>query len=93
MAFEGQKLQRFFGRPEIVRIKCDVQSWMTSYIAVLENPYHFVTADDGAFRIGGLPAGTYEVEAWHESYGTRSGSVTVAEGETGALDFTFSSSH
>ncbi len=44
---------------------------------------------DGAFAISGLPAGTYEIEAWHEKYGTQTATVTVTGTETKPSDFTF----
>jgi plastocyanin len=71
------------------RVKCDVHPWMQAYVAVYSNPYFAVTGNDGTFQIKDLPAGTYEIEAWHEKLGTRKGSVTVGEGDTKTLDFTF----
>jgi len=71
------------------QVKCDVHPWMQSFVAVMDHPFFAVTGDDGGFEISGLPAGDYEVEAWHEKLGTRVGSVTVADGETGSLDFEF----
>ena len=71
-------------------IKCDVHPWMKAYVEVLSHPFFDVTGEDGTFRIAELPAGTYEIEAWHEKLGTQTASVTVAEGATGSADFTFS---
>jgi plastocyanin len=71
-------------------IKCDVHPWMKAYVEVLSHPFFDVTGPDGTFRIAALPAGTYEIEAWHEKLGTRTASVTVADGATGSADFTFS---
>ena len=71
-------------------IKCDKHPWMNAYAAVLDHPFFAVTGKDGAFVIVGLPAGTYEVEAWHEKMGTKVEQVTVGEMETGNIDFTFS---
>ena len=39
---------------------------------------------DGTFTIRDLPAGTYEIEAWHEKLGTQTVTVTVADGAHGA---------
>ena len=36
-----------------------------------------------------MPAGQYEVEAWHETFGTVTQSVSVADGETKEITFTF----
>ena len=58
-------------------------------MAVLSHPFFAVTSRDGTFQIKDLPAGTYEIEAWHEKLGRRKASVTVGTGDTKALDFTF----
>jgi len=71
-------------------IKCDVHPWMLSWISVMEHPYFFVTTEDGKFTIDNLPAGTYEIEAWHEKLGTKKASITVAEGDSTEMNFTFS---
>ncbi len=77
-------------RPEpVFPVKCDVHPWMKSYVAVLSHPYFATTDETGAFRIEGLPAGTYEVEAWHEKLGVTTASITVGDGETGTAAFTF----
>ena len=89
MSAQGQRISRFFSRPEIVRMKCDVHSWMSSYIGVFDNPFHAVTGDRGTYELKGLPAGTYAIEAWHETYGTRSQSVTLGDGESRTTDFSF----
>lgn len=79
-----------FNKPEpLFPVKCDVHPWMKTYVAVMTHPYFAVTDASGAFKVEGLPAGTYEVEAWHEKLGTQSASITVADGETGVADFTF----
>ena len=80
-----------FDKPEpMFKIKCDVHPWMNAWVAVLTHPYYSVTASDGKFEITGLPAGTYEIEAWHERMGTQSSTVTVADGESALADMTFS---
>ena len=73
----------------LFHVKCDVHPWMQAYAAVMSHPFFAVTGEDGKFDIRGLPAGEYQVEAWHEKLGTRTGSVTVADGATGTVDFQF----
>jgi hypothetical protein len=56
---------------------CDLHPWMHSYIGILEHPF-FATSDaHGAFRIEGVPVGTYTLEFWHRLLGTRTATVTV----------------
>lgn len=85
----GRSARRFFSKPEAVRIKCDLHAWMGGYVLVHENPFQAVSGEDGAFSLAGLPAGTYEVEAWHETLGASRQSVTLADGERKELTFTF----
>jgi plastocyanin len=70
-------------------IKCDVHPWMQSYAAVVADPYFEVTETDGQYSLDRLPAGTYEIEAWHERLGTQTQTVTVGDGETVSADFVF----
>ena len=87
----GMTSTRTFPTPEVmIPLECNVHGWMNAYVGVVEHPYFAVTGADGAFTIGGLPAGTYQVEAWHETFGTQAGEVTVAADGSASLDFTFS---
>lgn len=89
--FQGMEIEHTFDQREMmIPFKCDVHPWMASWMAVLEHPFFGVSGENGAFSIQSLPAGTYVVEAWHEELGTRSESVTLAEGESVELSFDFS---
>lgn len=77
-------VDRVFTAPEIgIPIKCDVHGWMNAYANVVPHPFFAVTKADGTFQITGLPPGTYTVEAWHETLGSQTQSVTV-DGKTPA---------
>lgn len=90
MPKKGDERERSFLTPEVmVKIKCDVHPWMGAYCGVLDHPFFAVTGDDGTFSLNNLPAGTYTVEAWQEEYGSSSQSVTVADGGSASVDFTF----
>lgn len=89
-----------FTKEEVmVKIKCDVHAWMSSYIGVLPHPFFDVTKSHetdggdkskrGTFEIKNLPAGDYEIEAWHENFGTLNQKVTVKDGETKEIEFKF----
>ena len=78
-------------QPEpLFEVKCDVHPWMQSYVAVMSHPYFDVTGEDGRFEIRNVPAGTYEIEAWHERLGTQTATVTVEDGGSATSDLTFS---
>jgi hypothetical protein len=73
----------------MVPFKCDVHKWMHAFVGVLDHPYYAVTGADGAFDLTGLPPGTYTIEAWHETLGAQTQTVTIGEQETGDVAFTF----
>jgi hypothetical protein len=75
---------------EVLKLKCDVHPWMTAFVVTNPNPYFATTGADGAFSLQGLPAGTYTVEAWHESLGTKTAEVTVKDGAPAEVSFAFS---
>jgi plastocyanin len=83
-----EEIERVFDKVEAdpFAIKCDVHPWMNAFGVVLDHPYAAVTAADGTFSIPNLPAGTYQVEVWHELLGSQTREVTVAEGGTATLD-------
>lgn len=81
---------RTFASSEImVPLQCNVHSWMSAFVGVLPHPYFSVSGADGAFRIGRLPPGTYEIEAWHERLGPQTQTVTVGASGTKDVAFTF----
>lgn len=83
-------LERKFVRPEqMIRVKCNVHSWMRAYIAAMEHPYFAVTGPDGSFEIRNLPPGEYTVEAWQEKLGAQDQQVTLAPASKSELVFSF----
>ena len=80
---------RFSTREVMVPFKCDVHPWMHAYVGVLDHPYFAVTGPDGSFDLKGLPPGTYTIEAWHETLGTQTQTVTIAAKESGTVAFEF----
>lgn len=86
----GMKTNRTFAAPEVmVALECNVHGWMNAWVGVLTHPFFAVSAQDGSFTISGLPAGTYELEAWHETMGTKTATVTVGEGAAATVEFSF----
>jgi plastocyanin len=92
MQLKGERHTHSFNAPEVmVRFKCDVHQWMAAHIGVMAHPYFAVTKADGTFEITGLPPGTYEIEAWHERFGTQTQQVTIADKQTQSASFSFKS--
>src|ERR1043165_8623997 len=71
-----------FEKPEIIKITCDVHSWMLGWIAVMPNPYFGVTDSNGVTKIENVPPGKYKVQAWHETLGKQEKDVEVKAGQT-----------
>ena len=87
---QGMTFDRTFDNAEVmVPFRCDVHSWMNAYVGVLDHPFFAVSGGDGSFDISTLPPGDYVVEAWHEELGTQTQNVTVGEGATADVSFTF----
>lgn len=86
----GMTSNKTFSAAEVmIPVKCDVHPWMGGWIGVQNHPFAAVTGDDGSFSLANLPAGTYEIEAWHEKFGTSVQTVTVGAKESKKLTFTF----
>jgi plastocyanin len=85
----GKYTHTFSTREVMVPFKCDVHRWMTAYAGVLDHPFYAVTSDEGRFELKGLPPGTYTIEAWHETLGTATQTVTIGEQETKDVPFSF----
>lgn len=83
-------LSRKFLKPEImIKVKCNIHSWMHAFIGVVEHPYFAVSKDDGSFEINNLPPGTYTLAVWQENLGTQEQQVTVTSHSTAVTKFTF----
>jgi plastocyanin len=73
----------------MVKIGCDLHTWMTAFVGVVTHPYFAVSGAGGTFEIGKVPAGTYTIEAWHERFGRVTKTVTVKPGAIATADFTY----
>jgi plastocyanin len=87
---EGVSFERTFATKEVmVPFKCDVHAWMTAFVGVLDHPYFGTTTPEGTVVLANLPPGTYTIEAWHETLGTRTEQVTIGAKESKDVAFTF----
>jgi plastocyanin len=74
---KGRTIAVQFAKPEIVRLDCDLHSWMRGWIVVADHPYYAVTDANGAFAFAGVPPGRYTLKVWQERLGIGSRAVTV----------------
>jgi plastocyanin len=83
-------LDRKFVKPEVmIRVKCNIHSWMRAFIGVVEHPYFAVTGADGTFELRNVPPGEYVLEAWQETLGTQEQKITVTPSGKIETSFTF----
>jgi hypothetical protein len=75
---------------DVVELKCGVHAWMHGYVAVQDHPFFAVTDGKGAFEIDNLPAGTYTLEAWHPTLGTRTLTVKIGKAKLAFVNARFS---
>ena len=79
-----------FGRPEMmIPVKCNLHSWMVSFVSVMSHPFFAVSAADGSFEIQGLPPGEYTLVAMHERLGRQKVAVTVGPGESKSIEILY----
>ena len=67
-----------FRNPELLRVDCDLHSWMRGWVVVAEHPYYAVTSEEGEFVFEKVPPGKYTLQVWQETLGIVNQEVTVA---------------
>jgi hypothetical protein len=96
-------ITRRLTRPGVIRVVCDTHAHMSAWLVVHDSAYYAVIDERGAFRIDGIPAGSYRVAMWHEGFRPRgpdrdgrprydesrrlTRDVTIAPGATATVDF------
>jgi hypothetical protein len=84
------KQTRFFPKVEpVFHVKCDVHPWMSAYVATFAHPFFGVSNSQGIVELNNLPAGTFQIQAWHEKYGVQMQTVSLSAGETKEITFTY----
>jgi|SRR5271165_5610153 len=68
--FPHQISSRTMSTPGLVHIRCNGgHVWMNAEMMVAPHPYYAVTDESGHYEFTDVPAGTYQIVAWHEGWG------------------------
>ncbi len=86
MPIKGQVIPKVLKTPGLLKIICDVHSWMHAYVEVLPTRAFAVTDAEGNYQIDDLPPGKYTVKLWQERLGERVEHVEVLAGAATKLD-------
>ncbi|MCB9883659.1 MAG: hypothetical protein H6834_17860 [Planctomycetes bacterium] len=83
-------LTKSFRRPEVgLFVKCDVHSWMSAYVHVMDHPWFDITGETGTVTLKGLPEGKYTVSVWQEKQnGEKSVQIEIKAGQTTTAEVT-----
>ena len=74
---------------KIMQMICGMHEFMQTWGYRVQNPYYFLTKQDGNFNIDNIPPGEYVVNAWHYLMKPQKRKITIAAGETIDLNFSF----
>lgn len=57
-----------FDKPGVVILGCNIHDSMTAWVLVVETPYFGRTDANGRLTMNAVPAGNYQLHAWHSSF-------------------------
>lgn len=67
--FTDKVISRQMGTAGVVNLRCNGgHVWMNAEMIVAPHPYYAVTDANGKFEMTDVPAGQYEIVAWHEGW-------------------------
>jgi plastocyanin len=78
----ARTIRVIFKEPEIIRVECDLHSWMRAWVVVTDHPVHAVTNDQGEFTLDNVASGKYKLQVWQESLGSVTKDVTAGDSIT-----------
>lgn len=67
--------------PGVYAVYCNIHARMSSFIIAVPTRHVAQVDKNGAFTLRDVPAGTYELHAWHERATEKQSRITVASGD------------
>ncbi len=86
MPIPGHVIPTRLKKEGIFKVSCDVHPWMRAWLLVLPTRAYAVTAEDGTYKLEGVPAGKHKIKIWHERLGEREAEVEIPAGQTATHD-------
>ncbi len=83
---QGQSRTVKFNNPGVIQVYCHIHANMYAAIVVTASPWFQKPSPDGGFSFSNVPAGRYQLTAWHKIAGLHKVDVEVPE--TGNVDVT-----
>lgn len=83
----GDSRMRRFTTSGLVKVYCHIHSHMSASILVFDHNFFQIPGPTGSFSLDGVPAGTYQISAWHERIGESVRQVRVDAGERTRVEF------
>ena len=83
----GDSRTRKFTTGGLVKVYCQIHSHMSASILVFTHDYFQIPDRDGSFALTDVPAGDYEISAWHERIGESVRQVRVDAGQCARVEF------
>lgn len=83
----GDSRTRRFTTSGLVKVYCQIHSHMSASIMVFDHDYFQIPNASGAFALDEVPAGTYQISAWHERIGESVRQVRVEPGQRTRVEF------
>ena len=77
-----------FKQPELLRVDCDLHSWMRGWVMVADHPFYAVTNEQGEFVLENVPRGKYTLQVWQENLGNMTQEVVVGDKGTTTVSVT-----
>jgi plastocyanin len=86
---QGQSKAVLFDRTGLVKVYCDLHAEMEAFVLVVPNHAFAQPGSDGAFELPDLPAGGYELRAWHPDLHEIVRTVQIPAGGDASVELSF----